>query len=578
MKIQLFSIKNYRSIQSANIRLHTEKTVLLAQNNSGKSNILRAFLGAFQIISSLKEDGRISIPKTFFSRNEYRNNIWDYNWGRDYPKMLQARRIKSGKKRSPTVFRFDFTLDNKEKQEFKNEIGSDINGILPFEICIREDEINLSVPKRSYGTGENFKKNKNKIAKFISERLDSVYIPAIRTASLSVDIVEDLFQKSLTSFSGEDQIKYQEALQTILDIENKNLQQLSLDLNKSIKKILPNVKKISIQRESRRPLYRSTRYNNFDILINDGVETSLFEKGDGIKSLVALAIIRHSKESDKNLTLLLEEPETHLHPGAIKETKKILDEIAKQNQTIMTTHSPLFINRLQIGANIIIKENEAKPAERLSEIRECLGVAISDNLINSEVALLVEGKSDQIALSSILAAKSEKIKEALASNKLTIHPMGGLDHLIERKGALEGLVFKDIFVLVDADKEGRKAIRSAIDKNILLEREYFMTTIKDFQESEFEDYYNRIFLEKFEEINQFENWANILLSKKNRWTEKLKELYTLNARDISNEEISCLKIKIAETVNKADDPLKYLDVDKSKSLDAVVSKIERSLS
>ncbi len=293
---------------------------------------------------------------------------------------------------------------------------------------------------------------------------------------------------------------------------------------------------------------------------------------------MALAIIRHSKESDKNLTLLLEEPETHLHPGAIKETKKILDEIAKQNQTIMTTHSPLFINRLQIDANIIIKENEAKPAKRLSEIRECLGVAISDNLINSEVALLVEGKSDQIALSSILAAKSEKIKEALASNKLTIHPMGGLDHLIERKGALEGLVFKDIFVLVDADKEGRKAIRSAIDKNILLEREYFLTTIKDFQESEFEDYYNRVFLEKFEEINQFENWADILLSKKNRWTEKLKELYTFNARDISNEEISYLKIKIAETVNKADDPLKYLDADKSKSLDAVVSKIEGSLS
>lgn len=134
------------------------------------------------------------------------------------------------------------------------------------------------------------------------------------------------------------------------------------------------------------------------------------------------------------------------------------------------------------------------------------------------------------------------------------------------------------FVLVDADKEGRKAIRSAIDKNILLEREYFLTTIKDFQESEFEDYYNRVFLEKFEEINQFENWADILLSKKNRWTEKLKELYTFNARDISNEEISYLKIKIAETVNKADDPLKYLDADKSKSLDAVVSKIEGSLS
>lgn len=36
----------------------------------------------------------------------------------------------------------------------------------------------------------------------------------------------------------------------------------------------------------------------------------------------------------------------------------------------MTTHSPLFVNRLELASNIIVRKNRAAPASSVSELRE----------------------------------------------------------------------------------------------------------------------------------------------------------------------------------------------------------------
>lgn len=45
--------------------------------------------------------------------------------------------------------------------------------------------------------------------------------------------------------------------------------------------------------------------------------------------------------------LLIEEPETGLHPSRIADVMRVLREISTTRQVILATHSPLVINELQ---------------------------------------------------------------------------------------------------------------------------------------------------------------------------------------------------------------------------------------
>ncbi len=579
MRIKSFTVTNYRSIREACFDLDPKMTVLLAENNAGKSNILRALAGAFHIISEIKKDPELKFLRNHFStKMEDVNDGWNYTWEKDYPKSLQSRKLKKGAKHSATKFRLDFLLDENEQQQFKTEIENSINEDLPFEISIYKDnEIKINIPKRAHGkVSEVFKSKKDKIAQFISKKIDFVYIPAVRPASLSLNIVYNLLRGALLQLGQDDQ-QYKEALGIIEQIEKKKINELMQHLTESIKGILPNVSKMTINYlNEHNGLVNSSWKGDFDIIVNDGVETSLFDKGDGIQSLAAFGIIQYSKQSDKSLNLLVEEPETHLHPGAIKETKRILDEISEEKQTIITTHSPLFVNRKHMEANVIIKDNKANPSKQLSDIRKCLGVAIDDNLINSEIALLVEGKSDATALNALLKAKSQKLKEAIEEHKLTIHYMGGLDHLIARKASLDGLVFKHVFVFVDADEEGKNAIKRA--KENLSDDEFMLSSIEGFKQSEFEDYYKAEIFENIDQISNFDNWKNCLLSKTNRWTEKLKSLYSNNGKCLDKDDISNIKIEISQKIENSKTPLSFLDEKRCASLFKLVETLENFIS
>lgn len=90
-----------------------------------------------------------------------------------------------------------------------------------------------------------------------------------------------------------------------------------------------------------------------DILLDDGVETSHSEKGNGMKRALALALIqiysnkliRHEENDHihKPLFFMLDEPETFLHPKAQEKLMKSLNKLSERNQTFITTHSPYLL-------------------------------------------------------------------------------------------------------------------------------------------------------------------------------------------------------------------------------------------
>ncbi|MGE5479902.1 MAG: ATP-dependent nuclease [Chloroflexota bacterium] len=94
-----------------------------------------------------------------------------------------------------------------------------------------------------------------------------------------------------------------------------------------------------------------TFFKNSSIRIDDGLETSLAEKGSGMQRSVALALlqvyaeelIKHpEKDVEKPFFLFIDEPEICLHPKAQIKLFNALLELSKTQQIFIATHSPYF--------------------------------------------------------------------------------------------------------------------------------------------------------------------------------------------------------------------------------------------
>lgn len=109
-------------------------------------------------------------------------------------------------------------------------------------------------------------------------------------------------------------------------------------------------------------------FKNAKILVDDGLETYLDEKGSGMQRSVALALLQVYAESltnnkenkrDKPFFLVIDEPETCLHPLAQLKLLEAMSEIAKTQQVFVATHSPyMFRNCLSLNIGLFLYKRE----------------------------------------------------------------------------------------------------------------------------------------------------------------------------------------------------------------------------
>lgn len=357
MQLVSFSVTNYRSITAAYKLPVRQNTVLIGPNNEGKSNILRALVTALEALQALGgrriQAGRL---RTFV---EIRGI---YNWLQDFPITLQEK-----KPDGESVFFVEFRLTEDEVQEFHSEVGSNLNGTLPIELTLGQKTPGFRVVKKGPGATALSRKAE-RIANFVAKRISINYIPAVRTAGAAEEVVSRMVERELAAI--EDDADYQSALAKVAELQQPLLERLSAGICDTLREFLPNVKRVAVEipREAR---FRALR-RACEIVVDDGTPTSLASKGDGVQSLAALSLLRHrlgTPSQDRDLILAIEEPESHLHPNAIHQLKAVIADIAKTNQVIMTTHCPLFVDRVAIKSNIIVHKNKATPAR---DIRETL--------------------------------------------------------------------------------------------------------------------------------------------------------------------------------------------------------------
>lgn len=480
MRLASFSVENYRSITKAKRIEMSEAAVLVGPNNEGKSNLVRGLAMAVQILTS-------SSSYSFISSGQMSGATFirsGYSWIRDFPMQLRDKYPQG-----QTVFVLDFELQALEISEFKNRVKSTLNGRLSVQVNLGPHHGRVLVLKQGPG-GKTLNQRVPAIASFIRDSMTVEYIPAIRTAKSAERVVQSLLERELLVL--ENDPAYTAALKTIADLQKPLLDKLSQSVKQTMVKFLPAIKDVRFEIQDAQR-FRALR-RSAGVIVNDGTPTELQHKGDGVQSLAALALMRHASESAANgrtFVIVIEEPESHLHPRAMHSLKGVLNELRHKHQLVLTTHSPLFVDRENIGSNIIVKNTVARPAKDIAEIREILGVRASDNLQLAELVLIVEGEEDKIALESILKHRSMKLAGCFSSRKLAIETLNGGANLSYKAGLLRDALLCTCYAFVDNDSAGKTAAKKAVDQGILTPGEITFASALDRKgESEMEDLYN----------------------------------------------------------------------------------------
>ncbi len=552
MQLVNFSVTNYRSITKAHKINLQNITVLVGRNNEGKSNILMALNVAMETM--MQHANHANVHERL------------YDWQRDFPVQLQQRRNNLD-----SIFRLNFRLNHDENTEFFRTIGIRSNEDIPIELKYgRDNRAKITVPKKG---SSSFNDKSEKVTAFICERITINYIQAVRTEDMAMGVIHRLISTELSKLYENEE--YKSAEQTIYNLQEAVYNDIANRILAPLQEFLPQLTNVEIRSRGRRLVWRGFR-NDVDVILNDGTPTSILYKGDGIKSLVSLAILKESKNEMGASIIAIEEPESHLHPEAIHSLVNVINGISENHQVIITTHNPLFVQRNNISNNIIVDHGTAKPAKNIKEIRELLGVLPEDNLINASHVLVVEGEDDKIALNKILSSLSPTIKDALIKNKLVIQPLAGATNLNYELSRLRSYVCR-YFVFLDADEAGYDAAEKAIEKGLLSESDVKYSICNGNNTSEFEDclkkdFYIEAIRNKFSVDLGVTSFRN---SKK--WSDRVKAVFLSQGQRWTDAVEKKVKMEVAKLIPE-EDADSVLNEHKRGSIDALVNALENMLS
>ena len=349
MKLSSFSVVNYRSITNAREIQTNNMTVLVGKNNEGKSNILRALALAMDIMKMYSSD-----PRSLRLSANYLKNRIHYIWEQDYPLSLQEK-----KPNGFSSIELDFALNSSDIAAIRGLTGIRLSGHVPVRVSINHSSVKIDIPKRGTPAFSEIE-NKLKIIEYVCFKIDFNFIPAIRTEHDALRVVESLIEKQLLTL--ESNVEYIEATRTIERLQQDVLNGISAQLIAPLQEFLPSVRDVQIhlQKDQRRSAFRRSA----DVVIDDGTPTPLQQKGDGIKSLTALAMLNIPTSRDRVSVIAIEEPESHLHPESARQLYETINALSVNHQVVLTTHSPLFVNRSNLKENIIVDSGKAIPVKR----------------------------------------------------------------------------------------------------------------------------------------------------------------------------------------------------------------------
>lgn len=225
--------------------------------------------------------------------------------------------------------------------------------------------------------------------------------------------------------------------------------------------------------------------NKIDKLINE-IKVSVIVEGnkidfdnlsEGEKKLILIECITKVL-GDENSLVLLDEPDAHTHIAMKKDLLKLISEF--KGQTIMTTHSPMFLNKRWDGFdenNIFYMHNgkieSTEPLKRLAELTDNeVDFFDSSYILGAKNLLVVEGPNDKRYLEkaiSIFSKKDDKYKKLSQIAILPGNSAGNAKALYElvlknKMQKIDHLIY--LFDFDEGGYDGWKSIKKMVDGKV----------------------------------------------------------------------------------------------------------------
>lgn len=468
--IDKIRIRNFRSLKDVELDLKNN-VILMGQNNCGKSNIIRAIELAFSYSYASKAD-------FYVAPND------EYNINKKI--IIDVRIIPVSENES-----FESEVKIEFSDNWTREFGLNINEDNQKQFFAFRTTISYDENSEKYVNNKEVIKIWDDIDEIKSnEKLNRESISAFEVFSIpdQRDISADLRDKNSIWSRYNKQLKIPE--------ENRiKIQKQLSTVNASLIKESPKLKSISEELElinhnsgSKAKITAITQdleslYKGMDIYCYDkkSCPISVENLGLGIRSWAIFSTIKAEISSRKKSfeeeqqglyypIVLIEEPESHIHPQAQRELYSVINEIC--GQKIITTHSPYIISQVNLSDIIIVKKegsfSQVKNIEtnglEKEEIRKIKRSVINTRceLLFANAVILAEGETEEQALPMLFAKHFKKEPYELG---VTFVNVGGCGSYAPYLQILEQFNIKWV-IFSDGEKSTIKAINKALKKTI----------------------------------------------------------------------------------------------------------------
>lgn len=399
-------IRNYRTLESIDIQLPSAYAAICGANDSGKTNVIRA------IRTLVKGEG----PAAFI----YPGDDEDLSIKDDYPKWKDTE-----PDRREISFEATIELDPTRDIGFHQFVSKQLSlqatsGPLRLSIAVtyRPDKLESNVIVRAQDK-KYADLNAQEVLKKLQSSRSIIFHNSTETETRYV-----YPGRSVAGYIREITGQHQTLVESMKKTVTRGLAKISKSQQAEFENLLGR-----LQTKYRVGLSMPSfdfSYMPFSITLGDRkFEVPLDDWGSGTKNrtLVLLAMFRAKQigmgdPSASKITpvIIVEEPESFLHPSAQAEFGRVLQDLAEEFevQVIVTTHSPYLLNLKDPASNILLRRKtvyrQLRDTERvetsgdnwMAPFGHALGLQADEFkpwkamlLTSAEAILLVEGDTDK---------------------------------------------------------------------------------------------------------------------------------------------------------------------------------------
>lgn len=484
--IKRMEINNFRCLIDFKIDFEEDLTLIIGENDSGKTTVIDAIRVIF--------DNKDIEPEDFHygeTEIQFLIDVGNYSYIIKYNLMPTNIINKSIK----------VQLSHLQLKEYLSIIDTET-----FE----ETDNNFSKLKRlanlvniSFRSNTRFDTLKQNIISRIDELLqdnDPVEVDS-KLPDLKIYILDGKHMEDISLFVNERFFKdkrkdiWDEKIndeQTIEDYINSTLEEYAVTIEDNInssniknklQEFLPELSEVRVEPE----------FQKKDLIINTAVkmmeneqEISVAKKGDGTKRRITLALLDIDDNTpEREGIYIFDEADTHLHVKAQRDLIYKLNEISDDNQVIITSHSPFLIDSIKAKQIRALENNDNRSKIKkiddsydIDKILRNLGIE-NTYLFFARKILLIEGETEEKFIPAII---ENAYNTNLHSNFIKIINVKGIRNIPGFSKAMLELNDKSsIYILIDNDVDNDTL--ELIEKLDISDENIYRIGTKEFEDS-----------------------------------------------------------------------------------------------